>query len=87
MEDREIRIEVVIWIDSKIEIGEFDYGEEFEYATMKSVGFVVFENELIVTLAQDSREDEDTYRTTITIPKKCVIDRNVVYIIPSVTEV
>ena len=54
---------------------------------MKSVGFVVFENELIVTLAQDSREDEDTYRTTITIPKKCVIDRNVVYIIPSVTEV
>lgn len=70
-----MKLEIIHWVDSKIEIGEVETTEKHEYATMSSVGFVVYENVLVITLAQDYRGDENTYRTTITIPKCCVMDR------------
>lgn len=70
-----IGLEIIHWVDSKIELGEVETIERHGYATISSVGYVIYENTLVVTLAQDYRGDEDTYRTTITIPKCCVIDR------------
>lgn len=75
---QKLKIEIIDWVDSKIEIGEADIDEMHNWANMSSIGFVVYEDISVVTLAQDLRCEEDTYRTTITIPKVCISNRRVI---------
>ncbi len=75
-EVKQTLVDMVEWVDSSLERDEVERGEKYVAALMSSAGYVVYEDEDVVTLARDIRWDEPNCRDTITIPKCCIKSRS-----------
>jgi hypothetical protein len=64
------KVAYVRWFDSNMYAGgEFDLDEVGQFAEMESVGFVVKEDKVSITLALDHSLSSDRLRMLICIPK------------------